>query len=306
MSYQFSPDTFCPPSLGTTLPPKRRVGRFAETPGVRLLRRFYRVACAVAPGLAARLAYDQLAKPPRTVPRDWQLVLRRHATHRRVPFGRGELSTYEWGEGPTVLMVHGWGSHALHMGRMVMPLVHAGFRVVAFDAPAHGLSSGRTTDLLQFPAAIAAVAARHGRLHGVVGHSFGASMALLAQRDWGVDTSRMVLISSFEHCNWFVEAFGEHVGLTPQVVARVRDLQARRYGGRLDWSRMSVVDMARHAPVSALIVHDEDDEEIPFEHSLSIAAAMKDVEFKATTGYGHHLVVRNLDVIHRVVDFISR
>lgn len=77
------------------------------------------------------------------------------------------------------------------MGRMVGPLVSAGFKVVAFDAPAHGESSGRTTDLVESASAIAAVAAHTGPLHAVLAHSFGASMALYAQRDWGVQAPRM-------------------------------------------------------------------------------------------------------------------
>eukprot|EP01034_Spumella_vulgaris_P005112 gene5112-6525_t len=122
-------------------------------------------------------------------------------------------------------------------------------------------------------------------------------MALYAARDWGVQPGRMVLFSSFDHCNWFINAFGEHVGLTPQVLERVRQRLVRLYGGRLDWSRMSVVDMARAADFPALVVHDEDDEEIPFEHALALAAVLPRGELRRTRGYGHHLVLRSASVI---------
>ncbi len=307
MSYQFSPETTFPDMLKPTAPPlPRRAGRFATTPGLRALRGLYGVLCRLLPAVAARLAYAQLATPPRTAPRDWHHALRQQAVKSRLRFGGGELAVMEWGRGPVVLMVHGWGSHATHMGRMVGPLVSAGYRVVAFDAPAHGESSGRSTDLVQFASAIAAVAAHAGPLHAVLAHSFGASMAMYAQRDWGVEAKKMVLVSSFDHCNWFIEAFGQHVGLSAAVLQRVRDRLVRLYGGRLDWSRMSVVDMVRTSGATTLIVHDEDDEEIPFEHGLALANASFDAKFKRTRGYGHHLVLRSAGVIDSVVDFIAR
>lgn len=309
MSYQFSPETTFPDMLKPAAAAQplhaRRAGRFAPTRGLRVVRAIYGALCRVAPAVAAPLAYAQLATPPRSAPRDWHLALRQQAVTQRLPFAGGELAVMSWGKGPVVLMVHGWGSHATHMGRMVGPLVSAGFRVVAFDAPAHGESSGRATDLVQFASAIAAVAAHTGPLHAVLAHSFGASMALYAQRDWGVQVPRMVLISSFDHCSWFTQAFGEHVGLTPAVLARVRQRLVRLYGGRLDWARMSVVDMLRASDAATLVVHDEDDDEIPFEHGLALAQARPGVTFKRTRGYGHHLVLRSASVIDGVVRFIA-
>lgn len=293
------------PALARPQAPPPRAGRFAETPGVPAVRRVYRVLCRLAPGMAARLAYRQLATPPRAALGPWHAAVRAQTRTRRLPCGVGELAVYEWGQGPAVLLVHGWGANATHMGRMVLPLVLAGFRVVAFDAPAHGRSSGQRTDMVEFANAVATVARQVGPLHAVIGHSFGAAMALYAARDWGVDTARLVLISSFKHCSWFVDMFAQHVGLTPEVHGRVRDMFVLRYGGRLDWTRMSVVEMARQARLPALLIHDEADGEIPFEHGLAIAAALQQPQFEATRGLGHHRVVRHPEVIRRVVAFVS-
>ncbi|MFW6193451.1 MAG: alpha/beta hydrolase [Gemmatimonadota bacterium] len=60
------------------------------------------------------------------------------------------MATYAWGEeGPTVLLVHGWSSHTGHMTGFVDPLLRRGFRVVAFDGPAHGRSPGARTDIFE-------------------------------------------------------------------------------------------------------------------------------------------------------------
>nr|BFF27408.1 hypothetical protein GCM10025732_53730 [Glycomyces mayteni] len=47
---------------------------------------------------------------------------------------------YDWGEGPLVYLVHGWGGSTGDFKFIAANLVAAGFRVVAFDAPSHGNS----------------------------------------------------------------------------------------------------------------------------------------------------------------------
>ncbi len=306
MRLQFSPHYETPhAATASTRANPSREGRFADTRGTPLVRRMYRVLCRVAPAVAAHLAYRQLATPPRAPEGVWPVPLRGRTHTRHLVGGAGTIAVYEWGQGPAVLLVHGWGGNATHMGRLVQPLLNAGFRVLAFDAPAHGNSSGRTTDMVEFAAAVSTVARHAGPLHAVIGHSFGAAMAMYAMRDWGMTASRVVLASSFQHCNWFVRLFAEQVGLTPEVLRRVHDTFFQRYSGRFDLDRMSVVEMARQAHLPTLLVHDETDPEIPFEHSLALAAALPLAQFKATHGLGHHRVVRNPEVIRRIVAFLA-
>ena len=164
------------------------------------------------------MAFRQLATPPRRVSGPWPVAIREHTRTRRLKSGSVELAVYEWGRGPAVMLVHGWGSNATHLARLVQPLRSAGFRVIAFDAPAHGRSTGRSTDMVAYAQAVALVAREAGPLHAVIGHSFGAAMAMYAARDWGLSASRLVLVSSFNDCNWFLEMFAQHVGLTPEVL----------------------------------------------------------------------------------------
>ena len=286
-------------------PQRREVGRFAEKPGIKAVRMAFKLLCKVSPTLAAHLTYQLLSRPPRAPERPWQRDLREQAHTTRLAHSSGLLSVYSWGDGPTVLMVHGWGARATHMGKLVKPLVAAGFRVVSFDAPGHGDSSGRTTDLVQFASAVAAVAKFAGPIHTLIAHSFGVAMALYARRDWGVTAERQVLISSFDHCKWFTDAFAGYVGLEPAVMEQARQLMVDRYDGRLDWEQLSVVEMLRRTFEPTLILHDTDDLEIPFQHSLSLLQAAPLAQFHSTSGCGHHRLLGNSGVIERVVRFTS-
>lgn len=296
------------PYLGPTTEPRRTVGRFRESPQAKALRAVLGTLGRLAPAFAARVGYRLLSTPPYAKERPWQEQLRDTATaSRRVEIGDGSVAVFEWGAltRPTILMVHGWGGRATHLGRMIEPLVARGFRVVAFDAPAHGHSSGKRTDLIAYAAAIHAVAQASGRLHAIIAHSFGAAMALLAMRDWGTDTQRLVLISAFEHCRWFCDAFGRYAGLSPAVVDRMRQMLVERHGGRVDWNRMSVAEMLRTTNRPTLLVHDEDDGEIPFSHSIALLQSAPNATMHVTRGFGHHRLLGQATVIDRIGAFIG-
>jgi predicted dienelactone hydrolase len=74
------------------------------------------------------------------------------------------IATWRWGsrDAPLVVLAHGWGGYAAQMRAFVFPLVSAGFQVVAYDQPAHGVSEGRLTGLPDFAEVLGQVAAYHG------------------------------------------------------------------------------------------------------------------------------------------------
>jgi pimeloyl-ACP methyl ester carboxylesterase len=284
---------------------RRKAGRFAETSGIHIVRKAFGLLCKASPGIAARIAYALLSKPPRTQERPWQVDLRQRARTSTIRHTSGSLKVHEWGAGPVVLLVHGWGARATHMGKLIEPLVDAGYRVVSFDAPAHGDSTGSNTDLMEFASAVDTVARFAGPVDTLIAHSFGVSMALFARRDWGVEAKRQVFISSFDHCKWFTNAFANYVGLSAGVIEQARQLMVERYWGRLDWDRLSVVEMLRRTEEPTLIVHDTEDPEIPYEHGLALVQAAPHAQIHTTSGLGHHRLLGSPAVIQRVLSFLK-
>lgn len=284
---------------------KRQVGRFRETRKAQLMRSALGTLCEIAPQTTASIAYALLSRPPRSPERSWQTRLLESARRSWLRIGNRGIAMHTWGRGPTVLMVHGWGARSTHMGKMIEPLVQAGFRVVSFDAPAHGQSEGRHTDLVEFSAAIAAVARQSGPIHTIVAHSFGVAMALLARRDWGVEAKRQIYISSFDHCKWFTEAFRHHAGISAEVMESTRQMMVERHNGRVNWDQLSVVEMLRRTQEPTLLIHDREDDEIPFQHTVALHEAAACGELFTTSGFGHHRLLGLSSVIDRVVKFVS-
>ena len=142
----------------------------------RRLRRFFNAVQFVSTSLAARLALRLFMTPPRRGldPEDAPIVAQ--ASKLSLRAGADEFAIWRWdAPGPTVVLIHGWGSHAARFGSFIAPLRAAGFSVIGIDAPAHGESPGRLSDLPRFRDSLAAVLRAHDPIYAVIGHSLAAA-----------------------------------------------------------------------------------------------------------------------------------
>jgi pimeloyl-ACP methyl ester carboxylesterase len=114
---------------------------------ITALRTAFRTVGTVAPGLAAHWAEQLFCRPPRQVRREREEAFLATGRPFAVPHAGTELRAWEWGTGPTVVLVHGWGSRAGRWATLAPSLLARRFRVITYDAPAHGTSPGRMASL---------------------------------------------------------------------------------------------------------------------------------------------------------------
>ena len=269
---------------------------------IRALRAGFRVAGAVAPGLAARWAEAIFCTPPRQEERPAEETFLATGRPLSIPYGTAALRGWEWGEGPLVVLAHGWGSRAGRWSALVPELLGAGLRVVAYDAPAHGQSPGRLASLPEFARALRAVAATAGTVHGLVGHSLGGAAVAVALSQ-GMPAARAVLIAAPADPATFSRAFASYL----RIPAPVRDAMQRNLEARLQitWDALHLPTIVRHIAAPALVVHDRDDGDVPFDEATAIAGAWPRAELMLTEGLGHRAVIRNPTIIARTVEFLA-
>lgn len=91
---------------------------------------------------------------------------------------------FVWGnEGPLAFLVHGWGGDSGSMCSLVKPLKAKGFRVVAFDAPAHGSNPGDQTTMRDFVASVSYMIDHfepEREIGAIIGHSLGGLAVIAA------------------------------------------------------------------------------------------------------------------------------
>ena len=252
----------------------------------------------VAPELAVRWTRRLFLTPRRHRLPERERLWLDGAERGEIRFGDGRLATWSWGEGPPVVLVHGWEGRGAQLGAFVRPLADAGFRVVAFDGPAHGASSGRTTNLLEMSEAIRAVVASLAEPAAVVAHSFGAAATTVALRR-PLAIASAVYLSPAEEFDHFTAIFGATLGLPAPLVLRMQRSIEHRF--TTPWSTLRGREIAPRLRLPLLVVHDRDDAEVPAEHGERLVASWPGAHAHFTRGLGHRRILRDPQVVERAV-----
>ncbi len=263
---------------------------------------FFAVAQLVAPPLAAQLAATlfcttrRFRRPERE--QEWMLGAQQLQT--RVAGQR--IAVWTWGSGPSVMLVHGWEGRGSQLGAFIEPLVEAGYRVVAFDGPGHGGSDGRTSSVPQMARAMLQVGRVFGPFHAVISHSFGTAATTYAMAQ-GLLARRLVYLAPPADFDIYLDMFAAMVGISDATRQQMLTLFGSRFGvGWADLRRFNV-ELARDLPL--LVVHDNDDLEIPAELGRQVADAWPQSRLMTTSGLGHRRVLRADHVVDAVAAFVD-
>jgi len=270
----------------------------------RRLRRLFAILQWFSASLAGRLAFRLFLTPPRREVEAADAPIVAQAERVLLRCGTNEFIIWRWGrEGPVVVMLHGWGSHAARFGNFIAPLRAAGFAVIGIDAPAHGESPGRLSDLPRFRDCLAEVLRQHAPVHAVVGHSLGggAVLTVLAEIP-DHHPQKICLFGVPSDMDYILESFAMMLGLEEKARANLRERFAAHFGRPA--KAISVAAAAPSVRIPVLVVHDEEDNVAPFAQGQALATAIPHATLWRTQGLGHSGALRDTATIERVVSFL--
>ena len=272
-----------------------------------------RTAGSVSPALGASIALSLFAhvSRPRPVAGDARYTMSTavRSTVRIPGLARSgvDVVVYDWGRGDdVVVLAHGWDGRASQFAALVRELVAAGFRVVAFDAPAHGDSPARGSYLIDWIDVFVALQQRYGRFRGVVGHSFGGLGALLSAAG-GLAVGRVVTVAAPADADLLLTQFQKILGHDDRTAAALRRRFAERYfpGESDPFGRLSAVRRPLPEGMPLLAIHDEGDRVVPFAELTRIAGANPGARPVATRGLGHNRVLVSDEFLDAVPAFLA-
>jgi pimeloyl-ACP methyl ester carboxylesterase len=224
----------------------------------------------------------------------------------RLPFDGGELAVTTWGStGPAVLLMHGWGGARAQMTGFVDPLLFAGYRVVAYDQPAHGDSTGRVTNLLEIAPTMDLIAQREGTFDAIIAHSFGTLITsyALVNRNFP-PPSRLVYFGAFNQLLESLPRFQVLAGLSDEIIDGLRAMIYDNFGKDvLDAIVNEKLTSQIHVP--ALMFHDIADNVTPIEDSRAIARVWGHAHLIETDGLGHRGALQSKSIHEQVVKFLE-
>jgi len=266
----------------------------------------FAASALLAPDLASAWAERLFLTPPRPADAAASALDLIDAKNAYFEHKGRSIATWAWGwksvDAPAVVLAHGWGGNAAQMRGFVFPLLSAGYRVVAFDQPAHGVSEGKLSGLPDFADVLAEVAARQGRIQGVIAHSMGGAAAALAVAR-GLPVRRAVIIGTSMEVGAYARRFARWHGIPERVREAMQAAIEERFG--VPFSQLDVAKLAPRLAAPALVIHDREDRTVPWTEAARFARTWPRARLLLTRGLGHRRILEDGDVARAAADFIA-
>lgn len=214
----------------------------------------------------------------------------------------GRIAAVRGGNGPKVLLVHGWDGISSDMFAFANPLISAGYEVIAIDLPAHGESEGSMASIPQAAQCLSAIQETVGTLHAVISHSVGTAVTVHAMGA-GLDVARAVLLCPPARMQDFVLGLSAQAGLSREQARQVIEILQNRYD--VDASSVNTPKTAKQLTQKSLILHSEDDRIVPIKDAEEIALAWAGSILIKLQGLGHRRILQDQRILKKVVSFVN-
>lgn len=264
------------------------------------------------PGFTARLFYRLYCTPPALKLRPPHEQLRKEAVLQSLqvssyPFDDTPLkvTTYRWGNvGPKILLLHGWGGSPLHFKQLIVSLLGQGYQVVAYDGPAHGLSGGKRTNLVQWNHVLEQVIRQEGALHAIVGHSFGGLSAALTLSRKNVHVPRLLMLGTALSAPVFFDEALRLFRIHPVVMPELMQLIRQRL--REDLQEMDMHRYINHIKADKIwMAYDTTDTLAKATEIDAYLQSYPAIQSLRITGDGHFRIMRHEAVLEGMLAVLA-
>lgn len=201
------------------------------------------------------------------------------------------IQSFHWpGDGPSVLLLHGWESSTARWFAMYEPLKKAGFDIYAIDAPAHGRSEGKKFNVFMYCQVLDTYFNNLGFAPDFwVGHSGGGMAAIYyaCKPEFTFSPKRIVSMAVPGELENFIDKFCELVGANDRVKYGIEHHFHRHLDYR--FADINFTEFVKNVEVAGLIVHDEEDDVAPILGARQMHANWRGSKLVTTVGKGHSL-----------------
>ena len=258
----------------------------------------------VSSNLAAKYVARLFSTPIKFKAPERELMMRESAKKERfkVEKLRKDIQVYIYGYSRVkVLLVHGWAGRGTQLYNLADKILENKMMVVSFDGPAHGLSEGKRTNMLEFVETIRAVYEKYGPFDLAIGHSFGGMSLINAVAD-GLNINKLVTIGADNSIPEFFDYFVHKMELKNIVSWKLARMFEKKYNRNLN--DLSSEVQARRIDIPVLVLHDSKDKYVPVSSAMAIRQNLKNGQILMTSDLGHHRIFKDPEVIERIIDFI--
>lgn len=214
-----------------------------------------------------------------------------------------KVMLYEYGQSPKkVLLIHGWSGRGTQLVKIADELLKLGYSTVSFDAPAHGKAPGKTSNMTEFIAATLQIEKQYGPFEYAIGHSLGG-MTVLNSIKRGLSVKKAVIIGSGDVVEDILNDFVSKLHLKAEIGKMMKSDFETRLGETMN--SYSAYIAAKEVSIPVLVIHDENDEDVPVSAAHHIYSYLANAKLMITKDLGHRKILGDNQVIKKIVEFLK-
>ena len=283
---------------------------FSERIYLQYLRTKFKTISKLAPATAGRMAFELFCTPYPKYKKRKAPAIFHHAIKRTVILkDQTKIHGFEWlpnkPNDQTVLIAHGYASFAYKFEHYITPLLKMGYRVLAFDGPAHGQSEGKHIHVVVYQEAIQKIMEQAGPVHHFIGHSLGAlTLSMIAENIEQAEARKFILIAPATKTTTTFAIFFKMMHLNEVTIAAFLSDVSSKTSHKVEFFAADRALANYKGPV--LWVHDEKDVVCPYEDIINFKEkAPSNIKFLITNGLGHNKVYKTAEVMDQIMAFLT-
>lgn len=216
--------------------------------------------------------------------------------------GEQHIQTYKWsGSKKTVLLLHGWESNTYRWRNLIKMLQEKDFTILAFDAPAHGYSTGEMLHVPLYAESLRYILNKFNPEY-VVAHSMGG-MTILFDHYQHPDKHVEKIVTVGSPCDF--ESFMHHYQKILKFNATVWEAMDERlkrvFGFHMHEFKSSL--FAENNKVPGLLFHDKEDKQVLYTESVKVHESWQGSRLVLTEGLGHSMHQEHVN--EEIIEFLE-
>lgn len=222
------------------------------------------------------------------------------------PFEETIVRGYRWNHPSPkkALILHGFESSVTNFENYISPLVKKGYEVLAFDAPAHGRSSGKTITVITYKNLVHYIWNRYGPIDSFITHSFGGlTLSLVLEEIPHSESTKIVLVAPAAETKTAIDNFFRLLKLDKDVRKEFDNIIEEAGGHAPEW--YSVSRVAPKIKGQVLFLQDKEDYMTPLSDVKPIMDKnYPNFHFVISEGLGHRKIYRDEQSLKKIIDFL--
>ena len=278
----------------------KKINYFLLTKSIGL---YVNILSFISPKKATQIAYDLFSIPRKgKIALDSIPEILQDAEAIAFEFEGNAIQTYTWkGDETVIFLIHGWESNSARWKKALPFLLKTGNTIVAIDAPAHGLSSGKDFNVPKYAEFINHIAQKF-KPQILIGHSIGGKACLYYQSLYqNPSIQKMVILGAPSDFLVILKNYIKLLSLNSIIYKGLETYYLENYN--LNIAEFSGRFFSSKIRIKGLIAHDVDDAVVAYSEGEKNATAWNDALFITTKGIGHSM--NDYDLYQKISVFLA-